>query len=80
MAIAHTMGITSVGRALLNVGWGRCRRGWIDVWVLGGTVGSIAIYWFKSKTNTHAYSKYWHVLFHLTGQTTWVTHILHSHI
>jgi hypothetical protein len=74
MVIAHTMGITSIGRALVHV----CRPSvphWINIGVFGGTLGSIAIYWFKSKNNSHSYSKYWHMLFHLTGQVTWIVHL-----
>jgi hypothetical protein len=80
MAIAHTLGIRSIGRACINV----VRRSrppgipqsrWKPIGILGGTLGSIAIYWFKSKTNPHPYSKYWHMVFHLTSQATWVVHL-----
>lgn len=72
MTLAHTMGITSIGRACVRV----CRRRWVDIGVLGGTLGSIAIYWFKSKQNPHSNSKYWHMLFHVSGQATWMVHLL----
>ena len=74
MTVAHTLGVTSIGRVCANlVAW---RRGWVECGLVVGTLGSIAIYWFKSKNNPSPNAKYWHILFHLTGQTTWVSHIL----
>jgi len=77
MTIAHLLGFASVGRVCVNlVAW---RRGWIECSLVAGTLGSIAIYLFKSRTNPHVNSRYWHMLFHISGQTTWVTHILTRH-
>lgn len=74
MGIAHLLGIASLGRVCVNmISW---RRGWIECGLVVGTFGSIAIYWFKSRTNPHLNSRYWHMLFHVTGQTTWVSHIM----
>ena len=74
MAVAHSLGVTSIGRATMNmILW---RRGWIECCVVAGTLGSIGIYWFKSRNNPHESSKYWHMFFHLSGQTTWIAHIL----
>lgn len=72
--LAHGLGCLSVGRSVKNlVAW---RRGWVEAGITGGTLGSIGIYLFKSRVNPHPNSKYWHVLFHLTGQATWVAHVL----
>lgn len=40
------------------------------------TIGGVAIYWYKSRSNHHPNSKYWHMLFHLFVQSAWCTHIL----
>jgi hypothetical protein len=72
--VAHGVGLLSIGRSMLNViAW---RRGWIELGILGGTLGSIGVYLCKSRANPHDNCKYWHMLFHLSGQATWVSHIL----
>lgn len=74
IVVAHGLGVLSVGRSLKNlVSW---RRGWVELWIAGGTLGSIGVYLFKSRNNPHLHSRYWHMLFHLGGQATWLTHVL----
>lgn len=74
IVVAHGMGVLSVGRSLFQLAtW---RRGWVELWIAGGTLGSIGVYLFKSRNNPHLHSRYWHMLFHLGGQATWLTHVL----
>lgn len=73
MCLAHMLGCLSIGRSVFHlVAW---RRGIIELGIVGGTFGSIGIYLFKSRLNPHPNARYWHMVFHLVGQTTWVAHV-----
>jgi hypothetical protein len=73
MVVAHTLGLVSVPRSIRH--WITWKHSKVKALVVFGTLGSIGIYWFKSKSNPYHDSKYWHMLFHLMCQTTWLTHL-----
>jgi hypothetical protein len=51
----------------------------VELGIAGGTAGSIMVYVLKSRTNPYDNSKFWHMLFHLGSQATWVAHLLTWH-
>jgi len=72
MCVAHSMA-TGWGAHCAHLLWKQRRPA--DGVVAALTIGGVAVYWFKSRTNHHHHAKYWHMLFHLVIQSAWCTHI-----
>ena len=76
MTVAHVAGIGALVKSVHRLIRKQTKRHrWTSMAVVGGTTGSIAVYWFKSKNNPYASSALWHQLFHHMAQLTWMVHL-----